>query len=124
MEQQGRKAERMNTSVLNQKKIEGLSAEIGSENIPILLDIFIGEMGIYIDNLINIQGVEQQVYLKEISHALKSSAASFGAERLCELAISIDKKAKLNQCQDLENEVSAMLALLQITREVYSSWAN
>ncbi len=30
----------MSMNVLNQQKIEELSAEIGSDNVPVLLDIF------------------------------------------------------------------------------------
>ncbi|PMH76596.1 phosphorelay protein LuxU, partial [Vibrio splendidus] len=33
-------------------------------------------------------------YLADISHALKSSAASFGADSLCSFAISLDAKVK------------------------------
>ena len=111
----------MNTAVLNQQKIEGLSQEIGSENVPILLDIFLGEMDIYIGTLSELQGTAQLGYLKEISHALKSSAASFGADRLCELAIAIDKKAKVNILNEKGIETSAMIDLLCITREAYRS---
>lgn len=71
-------------TILNQQKIDELSMEIGSDNVPVLLDIFLGEMDTYIDNLSQLEGSEQLVYLKEISHALKSSAASFGADSLCE----------------------------------------
>ena len=39
----------MNKEVLNQQKIDELSDEIGSENVPILLDIFLGEMNSYVD---------------------------------------------------------------------------
>ena len=114
----------MNTDVSNQQKIEELSAEIGSDNVPVLLDIFLGEMDSYIGTLTELQGSEQLLYLKEISHALKSSAASFGADRLCELAIAIDKKAKANQLQEQGMEMSEMLDLLHITRDAYRSWTN
>ncbi|MFA0231398.1 Hpt domain-containing protein, partial [Vibrio sp. 10N.261.45.A7] len=33
-------------------------------------------------------------YLADISHALKSSAASFGADSLCSFAIGLDAKVK------------------------------
>ncbi|MDW1810739.1 Hpt domain-containing protein, partial [Vibrio sp. Vb2362] len=76
----------MSVNVLNQQKIDELSMEIGSDNVPVLFDIFLGEMDTYIENLSQLQGAERLAYSKEISHALKSSAASFGADRLCELA--------------------------------------
>ncbi len=110
------------TILLNQKKIDELSVEIGHENVPVLLDIFLGEMTTYIDNLHNYAGAEQLLYLKEISHALKSSAASFGADRLRELAISIDNKGKTNQLAEDGVEVSTMIEVLGDTCDVYRSW--
>lgn len=94
MERQGRAAKSMSVNVLNQQKIDELSMEIGSDNVPVLFDIFLGEMDTYIENLSQLQRAERLAYSKEISHALKSSAASFGADRLCELAMSIDKKKR------------------------------
>lgn len=114
----------MSMDILNQQKIDELSVEIGSDNVPLLLDIFLGEMGTYIDNLQSYAGEAQRDYLKEISHALKSSAASFGADRLCALAVSIDKKAKSNQLLEGGEEVSRMIGLLRDTQDVYRSWSN
>ncbi|MDG2840049.1 phosphorelay protein LuxU, partial [Vibrio parahaemolyticus] len=38
----------MSVNVLNQQKIDELSMEIGSDNVPVLFDIFLGEMDTYI----------------------------------------------------------------------------
>ncbi|NVC96161.1 Hpt domain-containing protein [Vibrio natriegens] len=113
----------MSMNILNQKKIENLSMEIGSDNVPVLLDIFLGEIDTYIQNLSLYDGTEQLTYLKEISHALKSSAASFGADRLCDLAISIDKKAKAGELVVEGEEATTMIDVLRDTQEVYRSWS-
>ncbi len=81
-------------------------------------------MDTYITRLSDLKGNEQLIYLKEISHALKSSAASFGADRLCDLAIAIDRKAKSNQLAEQGEDATEMLALLDITRDAYRSWTN
>ncbi|EQB0498790.1 quorum-sensing phosphorelay protein LuxU [Vibrio alginolyticus] len=112
----------MSVNVLNQQKIDELSMEIGSDNVPVLFDIFLGEMDTYIENLSQLQGAERLAYSKEISHALKSSAASFGADRLCELAMSIDKKAKADDLTAESEELEAMFDLLHKTRDAYRSW--
>ncbi|HHX8668431.1 TPA: quorum-sensing phosphorelay protein LuxU [Vibrio alginolyticus] len=112
----------MSVNVLNQKKIDELSMEIGSDNVPVLFDIFLGEMDTYIENLSQLQGAERLAYSKEISHALKSSAASFGADRLCELAMSIDKKAKAGELTAESEELEVMFDLLHETRDAYRSW--
>ncbi|ENJ2049848.1 Hpt domain-containing protein [Vibrio parahaemolyticus] len=113
-------------TILNQQKIDELSMEIGSDNVPVLLDIFLGEMDTYIDNLsqLEVEGSERLMYLKEISHALKSSAASFGADSLCELAMSIDKKAKSGELVEQGSEVNTMLDRLNETRDAYRSWTQ
>ncbi|PFG55775.1 two-component system phosphorelay protein LuxU [Vibrio sp. ES.051] len=112
----------MSVKVLNQQKIDELSMEIGHDNVPVLLDIFLGEMDVYIENLSLYQGTERLKYLKEISHALKSSAASFGADRLCALAVAIDKKAKTGELDEKAEELAMMLNLLHKTREAYRDW--
>ncbi|MBT0075985.1 Hpt domain-containing protein [Vibrio alginolyticus] len=112
----------MSVNVLNQQKIDELSMEIGSDNVPVLFDIFLGEMDTYIENLSQLQGAERLAYSKEISHALKSSAASFGADRLCELAMSIDKKAKAGELTAESEELKVMFDLLHETRDAYRSW--
>jgi two-component system phosphorelay protein LuxU len=112
----------MRVKVLNQQKIDELSMEIGSDNVPVLLDIFLGEMDTYIENLSQFQGTERLRYLKEISHALKSSAASFGADRLCQLAMSIDKKAKAGELAEESDELKTMFDLLHETRDAYRDW--
>ncbi len=114
----------MNMDILNQHKIDQLATEIGSDNVPLLLDIFLGEMATYRENLQSYTGEKQLSCLKEISHALKSSAASFGADRLCELAISIDKKAKNHQLIEDGDEASAMVDLLGDTSDVYRSYSK
>lgn len=114
----------MNKEVLNQQKIDELSDEIGSENVPILLDIFLGEMNSYVDNLNADSSDGQLMYLKEISHALKSSAASFGADRLCDLAIQIDHKVKRGESLSHDGDVSMMLDTLKVTQKAYLSWSQ
>ncbi len=112
----------MSANLLNPKKIDELSKEIGTENVSLLFDIFLGEMDAYAENLRSVSGAEQLSYLTEISHALKSSAASFGADCLCELANAIDNKAKNNELNAHEGEVTRMVELLADTRDAYRSW--
>lgn len=114
----------MSTFILNQQKIDELSIEVGSDNVPMLFEIFLGEMETYLDNLQRYLGSDQLLYLQEISHALKSSAASFGADCLCELATSIDHKAKADKLSVDGEEVNHMIDLLRNTRDVYRSWSQ
>jgi len=107
--------------ILNQGKIERLASEIGADNVPVLLEIFLGELGMYIDNLSQQESNENNAYLKEICHALKSSAASFGAEALCAYSIEIDAIAKSGAPMDIDQEVTKMISLLRETQQRYQA---
>ena len=80
--------------VLNQQKVDELAGEIGQENVPVLLEIFLGELKDYYEHLEVNKESDASKYLADISHALKSSAASFGADSLCSFAIGLDSKVK------------------------------
>lgn len=106
--------------LLNQEKINQLAGEIGEENIPVLLDIFLDELLTYARNLADGSQPDRLDYLKEISHALKSSAASFGAEALYAHALEIDTKVKQGTNIDEPVEVEHMVGLLHKTHSRYS----
>lgn len=82
------------TKVLNQQKVDELAGEIGQENVPVLVEIFLGELKGYYEHLEINKESDTSKYLADISHALKSSAASFGADSLCSFAIGLDSKVK------------------------------
>lgn len=84
------------TCYLNLSKIDDLCNEIGRDNLPVLLDIFLSELDGY-ETVLSGSLDELQSPLTEISHALKSSAASFGADNLCELARELDARAKAGE---------------------------
>jgi two-component system phosphorelay protein LuxU len=111
------------TVIINQEKISALATEVGEENIPVLLDIFLNELSSYIDMLSD-QGVQIQIrteQLKEICHALKSSAASFGADRLCALAIELDSRGKSGLLTAGEQDIQDLVHLIDITYTSYST---
>ncbi|WP_117233325.1 Hpt domain-containing protein [Vibrio maerlii] len=109
-------------TLLNQGKVDKLSSEIGAENVPMLLDIFIGELGSYKTKLQELNGDEQIQQLKEISHALKSSAASFGADALRDIAQSIDLKGKQFAELKFEVEGNELCAVMSQTEQAYSDY--
>ncbi|XAW90185.1 quorum-sensing phosphorelay protein LuxU [Vibrio sp. CDRSL-10 TSBA] len=109
--------------VLNQTKVDSLAREIGEENVPVLVEIFLGELDMYQQNLSSDQLDDKVQYLKEISHALKSSAASFGAELLCAKAVEIDSRAKSGEGIDEAHDTASMIELLERTHQRYSQLA-
>lgn len=108
------------TTYLNTDKIDDLCNEIGQENLPVLLDIFLGELNEY-QVAITESGDDLERQLGEISHALKSSAASFGADELCKTAQYIDASVKAGQQVSTIENKSSMLANIQATIDAYGS---
>ena len=108
--------------LLNQQKIAALGNEIGDDNVPMLLEIFLSELASYLKVLGDTSFQDKLSYLKGISHALKSSAASFGADALCELAVAIDAKVKQGIALQQQIDVVAMIELLQRTQQAYADW--
>ncbi|WP_175561598.1 quorum-sensing phosphorelay protein LuxU [Vibrio aerogenes] len=109
--------------LLNKEKIATLAKEIGQENVPVLLDIFLNELTTYQETLSAADTPARVDHLKEISHALKSSAASFGADRLCALAIDIDMRAKQQQLGEIDQETQIFMEMLHETHETYAAFS-
>ncbi|MDP5253735.1 MULTISPECIES: Hpt domain-containing protein [unclassified Vibrio] len=104
---------------MNKQKLEQLQNEIGRENIPMLLNIFLGELEVYNQQLNRLKGEEQLDYMLEITHALKSSAASFGADQLCVIAQEIDTSGKQQTLVDQDKEVARLTDVLLNTATQY-----
>ncbi|GMQ47132.1 Hpt domain-containing protein [Vibrio sp. 10N] len=109
---------------MNQERVEQLTSEIGVANIPILLGIFTGELVTYQTQLSEGPLAEKMEQLAEICHALKSSAASFGAEPLCQLAIQIDTKSKQNDLTEDQALIDQVLDLLANTHTTYMRYLD
>ena len=108
---------------LNSDRIDDLCSEIGRENLPILLDIFLGELNGY-QAVLKVENEELERKLGEISHALKSSAASFGADNLCEVAVEIDAKVKAGEKVSTEEIRECILSSLDNTIQAYNTLLN
>lgn len=83
--------------------------------------IFIGELVDYAEALANgpSERSEAEEQLKSISHSLKSSAASFGAERLCEFATRLDARYKTGEDINTSENRETMITCLHLTREEF-----
>ncbi len=104
---------------MNQTKIDKLAKDIGKENVPLLVEIFLGELTTYKQSLVSEELTDKARYLRDISHALKSSAASFGADKLCAKALDIDSRAKQGVEFDENAEAADMVVLLDQTHGFY-----
>lgn len=101
---------------VNQTAVTQLRQEVGEENIPILFGIFCDELSDFIGALSSHPEVNE---IREISHSLKSSAGSFGADKLATMAISVEEKAKQDQAQWLERNISDFVEVARQTEIAY-----
>lgn len=109
-------------TLMNRERVDQLTKEIGPDNIPILLGIFTGELVTYQEQLSSGALEDKLTQLAEICHALKSSAASFGAEPLCQLAVEVDTLSKQNNLPHDQALIDKVLALLDKTHSTYMSF--
>lgn len=105
-----------NSAIINKAHIEQLASEVGSENIPMLLNIFIEELKQYSDVIDSNTAYEQRkLECAEICHALKSNAASFGAVALCNHANCLDQEFKQGSAISDDEQFSHLQVLIRKT---------
>ncbi|OCH15482.1 MULTISPECIES: Hpt domain-containing protein [unclassified Aliivibrio] len=101
---------------INQIAVNQLVQEVGDENVPFLFGIFCDELDEFIDTLSTHPEIDK---VREISHCLKSSAGSFGADKLATMAINIEEKAKLLQQEWVERNISEFVNIARGTELAY-----
>lgn len=106
-------------SIINRVAIDELGEQIGQENLTPLFEIFTKELADYQQILSQCEANEISKQLAEICHALKSSAASFGADTLCEHAREMDRLYKLGTDLSLGDYVEQTNAMLAETKHAY-----
>lgn len=106
---------------INQVTVNQLIQEVGDENVPFLLGIFCDELVDFISTLTAHPDIDK---VREISHGLKSSAGSFGAEKLASMAIHIEEKAKHEQKDWVERNISEFVNIARGTELAYRQLIN
>ena len=101
---------------INQVAVYQLIQEVGDENIPFLFGIFCDELDEFIDTLSTQPEIEK---VREISHCIKSSAGSFGADKLASMAIHIEEKAKQKQYDWVTHNISEFVNIARGTELAY-----
>lgn len=101
---------------VNQIAVNQLVQEVGDENVPFLFGIFCDELDEFIGALSTHPEIEK---VREISHCLKSSAGSFGADKLANMAVDIEEKAKQKQKEWVERNMSEFVNIARQTEMAY-----
>ncbi len=107
-------------STANHETLRRLAVEVGEDMIASLLVVFSDELNRYIDELSKTPSI---TLIRNISHSVKSSAASFGADELAEFARECESRVKLGQENWVASELPRFLTLLKATANEYKDLA-
>ncbi|CZF86253.1 MULTISPECIES: Hpt domain-containing protein [Grimontia] len=108
-------------STVNHETLRRLAVEVGEDTVSSLLVVFSDELSRYSDQLSEAPSAMQ---VREISHAIKSSAASFGADELAELARECESRVKQGQESWVQDQLPRLTMMLQGTAVQYKALAG
>lgn len=106
---------------VNNETLRRLAFEVGEEMVSSLLFVFSDELKGYYEQLSDAPTIMQ---IREISHAIKSSAASFGADELAELARECESRIILGQEAWAQEQLPQFVNVLQKTASHYFELAQ
>jgi two-component system, phosphorelay protein LuxU len=106
---------------INQETIKRLAAEVGEETVSILFNVFSDELEQYLRQLSDQPTVIQ---IGDISHAIKSSAASFGADDLALMAQECESRVKQEQDHWIINQLPEFRKIVEETAYEYKQLAG
>ncbi|MGF1683800.1 Hpt domain-containing protein [Photobacterium minamisatsumaniensis] len=95
---------------INAETIRRMADEVGHDTLTLLLTVFSDELDQYFCQLSDQPSVGQ---VREISHAIKSSAASFGADELALMAQECESRVKQGQDQWMFDHLSEFRQLVE-----------
>ncbi|KLV04710.1 phosphorelay protein LuxU [Photobacterium aquae] len=81
-------------TTINAQTIQRMAEEVGEDTLQLLLTVFSDELEQYFSKLSDDPTL---LDVREISHAIKSSAASFGADELARMAQECESRVKQGQ---------------------------
>ncbi|MCG7585981.1 Hpt domain-containing protein [Photobacterium sp. OFAV2-7] len=106
---------------INASTIKRLSEEVGQDTVTLLLNVFSDELEQYLRQLSDQPTISQ---VREISHAIKSSAASFGADELAEMAQECESRVKQGQEQWMNDHLSEFTQMVKGMAVEYKQLAS
>ncbi|WP_087016145.1 Hpt domain-containing protein [Thaumasiovibrio subtropicus] len=110
----------MGSSTINAETIKRLASEVGEDTVGVLLTVFSDELEQYHATLSNTPTLSQ---IREISHSLKSSASSFGADELADMAQECESRVKQGQDSWVFEHLEALTQLVHSMADQYKALA-
>ncbi len=101
-------AEMMSTTVIEMAIVEQLAKDTGANVCCRIIDLFINETAQRIKRISEALGQGDRVTMQNEAHAIKSSAATLGANTLSHLAQSLERNSNKDKLFELEPIVSSL----------------
>ena len=119
LQAQENEAMRSEIDLMSQETLDKLGQETSPEILPEIVNVFIDEMQERIDQFpSNISALDADDLVSR-AHAIKSSAGTFGANRLMEAARDIEQLARDGEIDQARSQISSMLETGRSTLVTY-----
>ncbi|TNF94372.1 MAG: PAS domain S-box protein [Gammaproteobacteria bacterium] len=111
-------------TTLDFNKLEQLFNDTNHEITPALVDAFLNEMKVRLENILHARNMNDLGEITHESHALKSCAASYGANRLSSLAAKLELAGRNNATREAMDIVNSMPTVIESTREALITYVS
>ena len=112
------------SAYIDSKVISQMSDDLTAEMLPEMLELFVIENAKILDQIDQLLARKDIVELKNQSHALKGSAATFGAALLTPLAEKLEHSCKQGNTEDAETYAKQVIEVGRKTLDVYNNRFN
>ena len=119
LQAQENEAMRSEIDLMSQETLDKLGQETSPEILPEIVNVFIDEMQERIDQFPSDISALDADDLVSRAHAIKSSAGTFGANRLMEAARDIEQLARDGEIDQARSQISSMLETGRSTLVTY-----
>lgn len=111
--------------IFDSKIFKKLSEQVGKESLPILIETFLSELSSRLKRMQDIAGSGNLEDLAREAHPLKSSAGSFGAIGVSQLANQIETAVRQGDSHSAERALKRLLDIEDKTRsELHASYQD
>ena len=112
------------SAYIDSKVLSQMSDDLSAEMLPEMLELFVIENAKILDQIDQLLARKDIVELKNQSHALKGSAATFGAALLTPLAEKLEHSCKQGNTEDAEAFAKQVIEVGRKTLDIYNNRFN
>jgi len=101
--------------------IAQLERDLSAGALPVMIEVFVNTLTDKLTDLEQATKKSDAKLIGESAHAIKSSAVTYGANRLAQQTAALEVSARAGNLTDLHEQFEAIKSTLHATVDVYSS---